>query len=161
MHTLPVNPGGFVQTLTEDFTPQGEVRKTTDAKGLAVTFRHDAGGQVVRAERNGRVTTSTCDILGRKLSTTDPDTGAWTYAVNDAGETLDQTSPRSNCTRQRYDGRGRVWQRTDYLGACGSANVAASATRQFDTALYGRGKIASEQAADSGAVSVWRYCTAA
>ena len=99
-----------------------------------------AGGQVVRAERNGRLTTTTYDTLGRKLSTTDPDTGAWTYVVNDAGETIAQNSPRGYCTQQRYDGRGRVWQRNDYPGACGTGSASASATWQFDTALYGRGK---------------------
>lgn len=156
--TLPANVSGQVQTLTEDFTPQGEVWTTTDAKALSVKFSYDAGGQVLRAERNGRVTVSTYDTLGRKLSTTDPDTGAFTYVVSDNGETLAQTSARGHCTQQRYDGRGRLWQRTDYLGACGPAgSVYASASWQFDTAPGGRGKIASEQSTDSGAVAVARH----
>jgi RHS repeat-associated protein len=154
--TLPTNASGLTQTLTEDFTPQGEVSSTTDARGLSVTFRYDAGGQVVRAERNGRATVSGYDTLGRKLSTSDPDTGTWTYAVNDGGETLEQTSARGHCTRQRYDGRGRLWQRTDYLGACASGSVFASSSWQFDTAFGGRGAIASEQSTESGAVTVNR-----
>jgi RHS repeat-associated protein len=155
--TLPANASGMVQTVTENFTPQGEVMSTTDAKGLSIKFSYDAGGQLLRAERNGRTTSSTYDTLGRKLSTSDPDTGTWTYVSNDAGEAIAQTSPRGHCTQQRYDGRGRLWQRTDYLGACGSGSVYASASWQFDTAPNGRGKLASEQSTGSGAVAVNRY----
>ncbi|WP_257385551.1 RHS repeat-associated core domain-containing protein [Tahibacter caeni] len=157
--TLPVNGSGLTQTVSEDFTPQGEVQSTTDAKGLGVTLSYDAAGQVVRAERNGRATVSTYDTLGRKLSTTDPDTGAWAYVVNDAGETVAQTGPRGHCTAQRYDGQGRLWQRTDYLGTCGSGSVYASASWYFDTASGGRGKVVSEQSNEGGAVAVTRYYT--
>ncbi|MDC8011242.1 RHS repeat-associated core domain-containing protein [Tahibacter soli] len=153
--TLPPNAAGVQQTLTEVRSPQGEVIATTDHKGMTVAFAYDATGQVLTTTRNGKVTATTYDGLGRKLRVADPDAGTWNYAVNDAGETIQQLSPRNTCTQQRYDGRGRVWKRIDYGTGCGGAEY-ASATWQFDTAAFGVGKLASEQFAEGGAVSVTR-----
>ncbi|MBL8298725.1 MAG: hypothetical protein JNN30_10305, partial [Rhodanobacteraceae bacterium] len=154
--TLPPNASGQQQVLVENFSPQGEVISTIDANNTTVTFSYHAGGQLLRAERGSLATVSSYDSLGRKLSTSDPDTGTWSYTVNDAGETLTQTGPRGLCTEQRYDGRGRLWRRTDYAGACGSL-LAGSASWQFDTASYGVGRLASEQFSEPGAVSVARH----
>jgi RHS repeat-associated protein len=154
--TLPVNASGKQQTITENFSPQGDVISTVDAKSTTVTFSYDAGGQLLRADRGSGSSVSTYDTLGRKLSTSDADTGAWTFTVNDAGETITQTGARGHCTEQRIDGRARLWKRTDYAGACGGS-VSATATWQFDTANFGLGKMASEQHVEAGAVGVARF----
>ncbi|UXI70133.1 RHS repeat-associated core domain-containing protein [Tahibacter amnicola] len=153
--TLPANKNGQVQTLTEVRNAQGELVSTTDANGLVVEFLYDAGGNVVNTTRNGRETTASYDTLGRKKWTNDPDAGMWRYVTNDAGEVIEQTGPRGTCTRQRYDGNGRLWQRKDYSDANCTAEV-ASATWRFDTAAYGVGQLASEESSETGAISVVR-----
>ena len=142
--TLPANADGFAQTLTESRNGAGEIISTTDAYTLETQFEFDAAGNQTRMIQGANVTTMSYDSLGRKTSMTDPDMGTWTYAVNDAGETIRQVSPRGTCTASRYDGRGRVWQRSDYANGSCTGSPEAQATWAFDTAVNGIGALASE-----------------
>ena len=66
------------------------------------------------------------------------------------GETIRQVSPRGTCTDSRYDGRGRVWQRTDYANASCSGASEAQANWLFDTASNGIGSLAEENSSVGG-----------
>ena|GEM_PF-4945251 len=139
--TLPVNGSGYTQTLTEIRNGLGEVVRTIDANGSEVAMQYDAGGNVVEIRRGGVVTTMRYDTLGRKIGMSDPDAGSWTYAVNGAGETIRQVSPRGTCTTSEYDGRGRIWRRRDYGNAACTA-LEAESTWTYDMA--GLGELAQE-----------------
>ena len=72
---------------------------------------------------------------------TDPDMVQDLFVI-DACETIDR-SARSKCTQSQYDGRGRLWRRTDHPDtAC--AIEEATATWAFDTAPNGIGALHEE-----------------
>ncbi|MFC4820070.1 RHS repeat-associated core domain-containing protein [Dokdonella ginsengisoli] len=138
--TLPPNGVGGLgpsQTLTEIRNGLGETVRSIDANGYEVATLYDAAGNPETIRRGSLVTTMVYDTLGRKIGMSDPDAGSgWSYAVNGAGEVIRQTSPRGACTKNDYDGRGRVWRRRDYGGAC--ATLESTATWVYDTASAGQ-----------------------
>jgi YD repeat-containing protein len=50
----------------------------------------------------------TYDILGRKISTVDPDMGTWTYKYNAFGEMIRQTDAKGQVIDYEYDAIGRL-----------------------------------------------------
>jgi YD repeat-containing protein len=132
-HTDVTAPGGGVVPA-----PVGGATSTVvDARGRAVEQRQYPGtsptgsgydktnstynekGQLVKSSNSAGSTPNTWtygyDLLGRKVSSTDPDqrtsTGAaggkTTYAYNDAGDLLTSTDPMSQVLTYTYDALGR------------------------------------------------------
>ncbi|MBO9661427.1 RHS repeat-associated core domain-containing protein [Dokdonella sp.] len=139
--TLPMNDSGFVQTKTEVANGLGEVVRAIDTNGSEVLTRYDAGGNPEQVSHGSHVTKMTYDSLGRRKTLLDPGagSGSWVYQVNGAGEVVRETRPNGTSTKNEYDGRGRVWRRTDYT----SAGVKESeSTWTYD--LVGKGVLAQE-----------------
>lgn len=153
--TMPANGSGQVQTKVEIKDATGALVSATDANNLTVTYTYDGYGQLTDIVRPSGTTHTTYDTLGRRVATSDPDAGAWTFQVDDAGQVYTQSSPRNMCTKTEYDARGRVWRRTDYSNAACTA-VDTQAQWDFDTASYGIGKLALEQNAVNGITRVTR-----
>ncbi|MEU4769778.1 colicin E3/pyocin S6 family cytotoxin [Actinosynnema sp. NPDC023794] len=79
--------GGTHQTATTEYTALGQTKKLTDPVGNHWTF--------------------TYDLLGRKTSQTDPDTGTSTTTYDLAGQILTTTDARRNTLVYKYDELGR------------------------------------------------------
>ena len=59
----------------------------------------------------GNVTTTTLDLLKRKMSTSDPDMGTWTYAYDANGNVVSQTDAKNQTISFLYDPLDRVLQK--------------------------------------------------
>ena len=92
-----------------------EYMKTSRVPYSTADYTYDHNGNVTRVEDSvGNVTTASYDALGHKLTSNDPDMGAWKYTYDDRGQLLTQTDARGNVTGNEYDPLGRV-TRTEYL----------------------------------------------
>ncbi|MDL4813143.1 RHS repeat-associated core domain-containing protein [Actinomadura opuntiae] len=100
------------------YTPTGEIASVTDPSGN--TF------------------TTTYDLRGRKIKTTDPDKGTTTYTYNDLDQVTSTTDARGKKIFTDYDGQGRKTATHD-----GSADGPLLASYTYDTAAFGKGKLAS------------------
>ena len=52
-------------------------------------------------------------MRGRKVASSDPDLGTWTYAYDTASELVSQTDAKSETTTLSYDVLGRMTQRVE------------------------------------------------
>ncbi|MFC4820211.1 toxin TcdB middle/N-terminal domain-containing protein, partial [Dokdonella ginsengisoli] len=154
--TLPSNKNGLRQTTRQEKDGVGNVLSTTDAYGLKVEYIYDGYGALLSAGRNNRFSTAGYDSLGRKTTSADPDAGIWSYEVDGLGQVIRQVSPRNTCTENRYDARGRLWQRQDYDNASCTGTVDTKSEWRFDTASYGYGKLAQEAVTVNGTQKVQR-----
>ncbi|MFS8146340.1 RHS repeat-associated core domain-containing protein [Rhizobium sp. BR 249] len=59
-------------------------------------------------DTNGARWTYTYDLLGNRLTASDPDLGNWSYAYDDASRLIRQTDARGAVTTMTYDQMGRV-----------------------------------------------------
>ncbi|GLY67240.1 RHS repeat-associated core domain-containing protein [Amycolatopsis taiwanensis] len=82
------NPGDPADVTTYTYTHTGELASTTDATG------HNTW-------------TTTYDLLGRKTSTTDPDTGTTSYTYDNDGRMLTSTDASNRTLAYTYDNLGR------------------------------------------------------
>lgn len=133
--TQVINPDGTSRTTTYDrwvVTTTDENGATTvstsDALGRLIQVQEPAGGgtttytyDIVDASGNvtqqitdaqGNVTRTTQDTLGRKISQSDPDLGAWSYTYDANGNLLTQTDAMSQTITMAYDALNRVTAKT-------------------------------------------------
>lgn len=80
-----------------------------------------------------RQSTMSYDVLGRKMSMTDADMGAWSYGYDASGNLVSQTDARGITLTFTYDGLERLTSRKR-----GTTNLA---TYVYDTAANGKGQL--------------------
>ena len=150
--TTTTDPLG--RTASEVRNAMGEKVQVTDAVGLVTTYSYDAAGNMTlvrRAGERGAVdSTFTYDVLGRKLTQVDPDTGTWRYDYNPAGELRIQTDGKGQKTYSFHDARGRIYSKKVYTAA---SVLESQYTYNFDTAPNGLGALHSEGATGIEVVS--------
>jgi RHS repeat-associated protein len=127
------------QTRTVAKNSQGQVVSVTDALGNLTTYAYDPFGNMLQTvDATGHnIVTATYDLRGRKIASSDPDLGAWTYAYNTLGQLISQTDAKGQTSTLGYDVLGRLTQRVE---------ADMTATWVYDTAQYGIGKLASATA---------------
>jgi RHS repeat-associated protein len=140
--TTDTNQSNQTRTVTKN--SQGQVASVADAQGNVTTFYYDPFGNPVQTiDATGKnVVSATYDPRGRKISSTDPDLGTWTYSYNVLGELKTQTDAKSQTSQFSYDLLGRLTQRVE-------ADMTASWT--YDTAQFGIGKLAAASASGPAA----------
>lgn len=143
---------GLGQTKVETKNASGELVSVTDnglVNGpdngeLTTTYAYDAAGNLASVSRDvGRgtiVSSMTYDVLGRKLTQSDPDAGSWTYTYDALGEQITQQDGGTKIIRTHYDARGRVYSQTTESAAV----VETTTSKVYDTATNGKGQLASE-----------------
>lgn len=117
---------------------QGRVGATA---GSATTFDYDAAGNVVQTtDAKGIVRTTTYDVRGLRIGSTDPDHGNRTYTYNGFDELTSIVDAKSQTVTMTYDALGRLKSRTEPEGVT---------TYTYDTAINGVGLLASVSAPGS------------
>jgi len=90
--------------VTEDY--QGPVPATANT---ITQFSHDAGDRVnTITDARGHVTAHQYDDFGNVITTSSPDSGAWNYSYDRAGNKISQTDANGNQVDMAYDGRNRL-----------------------------------------------------
>ncbi|MBI2300535.1 MAG: hypothetical protein HYU66_16620, partial [Armatimonadetes bacterium] len=93
------------------------IRATANAQSAVqashLQYRYNVLGEVVRTTRDGAVTLTVCDSLGRRLQRTDPEGLVWTYTYDTDGRLQDLSARDGNLilrarTQWQYDIEGRV-----------------------------------------------------
>jgi RHS repeat-associated protein len=109
-----------------------------------VEYTYDHFGNLKTTNAGGVVTTLGYDLRGRKISMTDPDMGAWTYAYNALGELIRQVDAKSQTTTMAYDKLGRMVSRTE---------ADLNSTWTYDACTKGVGKLCQATAGNDYARS--------
>lgn len=105
------NPGDPADVTSYTYTPDGQLASTTDATG------HNTW-------------TSSYDLLGRKASASDPDTGASSFTYDNDGRMLSSTDASGRTLAYTYDNLGRAT--AEYQGTVSGTNLASWT---YDTVL--------------------------
>ncbi|WP_448245172.1 FG-GAP-like repeat-containing protein [Pseudoxanthomonas mexicana] len=130
---------------TQTRNGKGEVVSTQDAAGFITQFGYNAAGNLTTVSRNagtGAITNSFgYDVLGRKTSQVDPDTGTTTFEYNALGELIAQTDNGGYRTEREIDARGRAWRVSAKLP---NGTIESQSTSTFDIAPYGMGQLSDE-----------------
>ena len=116
----------------------GQVVKVDQEEGTYVEYTYDAIGNLKTTTPNGNeayTITMEYDKLGNKKSMKDPDMGYWTYTYDALGQLKSQTDAKKQVTTIEYDQLGRKTSET---------NADGTSTWVYDTAIYGKGKLATE-----------------
>ncbi|MGW4800661.1 RHS repeat domain-containing protein, partial [Nonomuraea sp. NPDC004297] len=95
---------------------------------------------------SGNTWTNTYDLRGRRTKTIDPDKGPTSYTYDDLDRELSVTDARGRKTVTGYDGLGRKTGTRE-----GSATGAALTSFTYDTAPFGKGKLATATRHHAGA----------
>jgi RHS repeat-associated protein len=96
----------FVRTYQWVAGTPGGWNPTPDGQ---VTLAHDVLGNLTQVtSAAGSVTTMTYDLLGHKLSMSDPDLGSWHYGYDRLGQLTRQTDARGKSSCLYYDTMGRL-----------------------------------------------------
>ncbi|MEM7037518.1 MAG: hypothetical protein AAF570_11100, partial [Bacteroidota bacterium] len=96
---------------------RGEITQVQDNAGQLTKFFYDGFGNMFRAmDAQGHSTWNSFDQLGRKVSTTDPDMGAYTFKYNSFGDLVYQRDGKGQVRTMHYDQIGRLKQRVDNDG---------------------------------------------
>ncbi len=129
-------------TITKK-NPQGLVSSVTNALGKTTSYGYDAVGNLLRVTdpTNSNAITNTYDIRGNKLTSSDPDMGAWSYRYDALGELLGQTDAKGQSSSLSYDPLGRVTEEDE---------PDVTSTWTYDTATHGVGELAQATAASGG-----------
>lgn len=155
--TTTSSPRNAAWIWTQVTNEMGEVVSTQDPQvtgdasvGLTVTQAYDSLGDVTSVTRNagsGNIVTSTIyDVLGRKISQSDPDSGTTTFSYNAAGDVISQTDQKNQTITLSYDAQGRRWKRVTSNAADGN-NLTDTWT--YDATSNGYGQLASESRSTS------------
>ncbi|MEQ1593262.1 MAG: RHS repeat-associated core domain-containing protein [Thiobacillaceae bacterium] len=134
--TVATNPKG--QTRTEVKNSQGQTISVTDSGGGVLRHAYDPfGNHFFSTNPLNQIFAplTTYDIRGRKVGSSDPDMGAWSYAYNALGELVKQTDAKNQVTTMSYDVLGRMVSRVE---------PGMTSTWTYDTAAKGIGKLAKE-----------------
>ena len=151
---------GLAKTRKEQKNALGELIRIEDHNDGFVTFGYDEQGNLATTTQGGpgvsdAVTSMEYDLVGRKISTSDPNMGAWSYAYNAFGELVEQTTATGDCTRIAYDRLGRLTRRIDYqknssagpTAVCGDSDFTERSDSGWvydDVATNGLGKLRRE-----------------
>ncbi|BET68095.1 hypothetical protein ASA1KI_30130 [Opitutales bacterium ASA1] len=110
------NPKGVVTRVTtnsqgwETEVVQNETGLVFDADSgeqTTLTKTYDALGNLLTSSTAGSTIVNVFDRRGRRLQTTDPDMGTWTYTYNGFGELVEQVDAKFQKTTHTYDVLGR------------------------------------------------------
>jgi RHS repeat-associated protein len=146
MQTKSFNPRSNAMTM--DKNGLAEASKATDANSFQVNYRYEANGNMDEVARTAvlnfgsanaqtvAITTRlSYDVLGRKISMTDPDKGTLTYSYNALGELLTQVDAKGQTQSLFYDALGRmIERREDRKLATGSLIAEPTAKWIYDNA---------------------------
>ena len=109
-------------TATDIKNAIGETVEAKDNLDGKITYDYDTQGNLLAVHEWGgpndnvhNITTMSYDLLGRKLSMTDPDKGTWNYTYNVLGELIGQIDAKGQTTSMAYDQLGRMTSRTNSL----------------------------------------------
>src|SRR5262249_58016320 len=79
-----------------------------------MVFAYDPFGKLVQSTDDvGNVVSATYDTRGRKIATSDPDMGAWSYSYDVLGQLTSQTDAKAQTVTQIYDKLGRTLRRAE------------------------------------------------
>lgn len=142
---LPRNANNVEQRTLQIVNGLGEAVQVIDHLGSVLSYSYDAAGNVTSVTRStydGKtaISSATYDALGRKLTTSDPDKGSWSYSYNAVGELIAKTAAGS-CEKLYYDGAGRPYARRNYLSASCTGGLDASTDWTYDAATFGVGAV--------------------
>jgi len=160
----------------------GEMDYVLDHNGTKIQYAYNAdgtlsstttvagnGGSASIATASGTppsiATTFAYDVLGRKVSMTDPDKGAWAYEYYVNGELKKQTDAKGQAIEFQYDLLGRMVSRKDTCGTgsandgCASGVVQSNVTWIYDTATNGIGLLDHVSDSVTGYVKAVSYDT--
>jgi RHS repeat-associated protein len=138
--TTDTNQNNQTRTVTKN--SQGQVASVADAQNNVTTYYYDPFGNLVQTvDATGKnVVVATYDLRGRKIASSDPDLGAWSYSYNTLGQLVSQTDAKSQTSQLTYDLLGRLSQRVEadmtatwtydaqYIGKLASTSATGSAT---------------------------------
>jgi YD repeat-containing protein len=111
----PVAGSPSTETTVTLKNAEGLVQTMTDAKSGTTNYVYDAFGNVLTTTdpTGSNVITETYDTIGRKLTSHDPDLGAWSYSYDGFGELYTQTDAKGQVTTMTYDVLGRLVGRAE------------------------------------------------
>ncbi|MEU8347316.1 polymorphic toxin-type HINT domain-containing protein [Spirillospora sp. NPDC048832] len=136
--------GGIANAQITD--ARGQVIERRQYKAATLTGEYDAtrytytpAGQVATVtDPSGNTFTTSYDLRGRKIRTTDPDKGTTTFAYDDLDRLVSTTDARGKKIFVDYDGLSRKTATHD-----GAADGSLLASWTYDTAPFGKGKLAT------------------
>jgi RHS repeat-associated protein len=163
--TETINGMGQAQKVTAN--AMGETVRSEDAAGTKTEFTYDALGNLRTTTRgvgtsSAMTTTMSYDIMGRRTSLDDLDTGLRRSYFNAVGESIREVDAKSQCMQNDLDFNGRVIRTTEF-NTWNSANTQCSGTAgkrtfakfdgqqlgKLDSSSYGT----SDSPAEAGSVS--------
>ncbi|MFS4093357.1 HYD1 signature containing ADP-ribosyltransferase family protein [Streptomyces sp. AF1A] len=104
-----------------------------------VTYSYDAAGhQIGQDDGRGHTWSSHYDLLGRRTSQTDPDTGSSSSTYDNAGQLLTTTDNRGKTISYAYDEMGRKTAEYDTTGGVDPAPGNELAAWTYDTLKKGK-----------------------
>lgn len=117
----------------------GRVIQVIDALGGTLSYRYDGyGNPIAVTDAAGNTITSEYDRRGRKVRSIDRNSGTSTMAYDPFDQLVSQTNGMSETISYQYDQLGRVISKQSPQGID---------TWQYDSALYGIGKLAEAKTA--------------
>ncbi len=138
------NQRGYKKRYIEDaFGRLAKVEELDASGGLysTTTYSYDALDNLKQVVDNaGNTTTMTYDALGRKLTMSDPDMGAWTYAYDNNGNLTSQTDARNTTLVFEYDALNRLTRKC--APNCTGTVLATYTYDEYNpsSGQYGKGK---------------------
>ncbi|MCV9930947.1 FG-GAP-like repeat-containing protein [Flavobacterium sp. LS1R47] len=97
--TSVATDGSTGQTKTTIKNAMGNVISMIEAPiGGTINYSYFANGNLKETNYNGNKISITQDGWGRKISLTDPSAGTYTYAYNELGENIKETTPNGETT---------------------------------------------------------------
>ncbi|MFI6299914.1 RHS repeat-associated core domain-containing protein [Nonomuraea sp. NPDC050790] len=146
---IPPAGGTPITTFTDAHDRKTEVREHRNGGHVATLFRYDHRGRESSVTGPGNhVWTTTYDLRGRKIQTSDPDKGVTKFAFNDLDQLVLTEDARGKKLSVSYDGIGRRTALYDATAASPGVKVAewvydtvrkgqlTSSTRIAGTARY-------------------------
>ncbi len=111
-------------TLSRIKNPLGQWSQTVDqgddnvSNKVTTKFRYDAMGnpiEIIKSVKSGAVikNTASYNVLGHKVSMTDPDRGSWQFEYSVLGELKKQTDAKGQVTEYSYDALSRPLTRKE------------------------------------------------
>ncbi|AJD50013.1 Rhs family protein [Isoalcanivorax pacificus W11-5] len=128
----PVSGSQISQTSVVVSDVNGNMRSATDAAQRTILYHYDAYENLTRIDLPDQVQVeNTYDVLGRRLTSTDPNIGNWQYAYDGAGRIALQENGSGRRVCFAYDQIGRMVARVDdYLSSSSWSVAKASALNQ-------------------------------
>lgn len=107
---MVTDPSGITQIKYTDAF--GHLFKVVQKQGTStlpeITYAYDEAGHLISITSNGLTTTFTYNLIGQKVSMSDPDMGTWYYGYNTTGDLIWQKDAKGGTTCLFYDTLGRL-----------------------------------------------------